>query len=751
MAYAPSQSQSSSLWDSKATLTTKTYSTSSRSTSYTSNVRSTYSSTRPSTTGYEAQARIYHDELKQSIADILAKEAEQGPNQQRKNARLKLGRLNMVQFHELAMDVYDEQGRRHQPEKSGPFLAVRDDFHPRRNQARQKLATLPTSRFKDLASDIYSELNRRYPQFQKITSPALELQPGPPPQPSKSTNIVPVMGVISVEPADPSDDEASRPNTGVFINESRKESYTPNPSTAAWRESANFQSLDSLMADLDNMVGMSKSTSGAGGSMSFEQVEKIRSEYEHKLSQMTKRIQQLEYDATNTKDLNTSGTSEKYDQLDKDYKRLDQEHSRLKNEYSSQQEAVYQVKQDTQRLIIDLKTLSSKTAALDEEKIQLENQLRVAKEEAKTWQTKYENANQEINYLKGISTTNGTYKSDMIKENFLQPTREGVISQASIISYQTAINELLETARSSKPSDVLITMKTVIMISKTISENVEAFESSPQFSSSMTPRLHELKVSFSTTLTQLLASAKGHAMGMGMSPVSLLDASAGHLTAVVVDMAKLLGLSSQDNGEKSSATKPIPSSSRSTSLQLQPQLSSSLASTTPSSQKSFGSRPTQQIPQQQNSSNMGPNQFQEKPPSSPRPYLDPEGLNDYLKEETDHIVQAIQNLLAALRSPNQITQVQSIIYSINAIVTKIVEMSSNTFSTGPGLALAAQGDLVLGEMAVSKSKLVQLSDSAFAHSPEKASAAAKRDLAKEAYEIAKYIKELISIVERVIG
>lgn len=43
-----------------------------------------------------------------------------------------------------------------------PFLAVKEEFHPKRNQARQKLATLPVARFQDLASDVYYELTRRY-------------------------------------------------------------------------------------------------------------------------------------------------------------------------------------------------------------------------------------------------------------------------------------------------------------------------------------------------------------------------------------------------------------------------------------------------------------------------------------------------------------------------------------------------------------------------------------------------------------
>lgn len=46
-----------------------------------------------------------------------------------------------------------------------PFLAVRDEFHPKRNQARQKLATLPKNRFKDLSSDVFFELERRFPEL----------------------------------------------------------------------------------------------------------------------------------------------------------------------------------------------------------------------------------------------------------------------------------------------------------------------------------------------------------------------------------------------------------------------------------------------------------------------------------------------------------------------------------------------------------------------------------------------------------
>lgn len=192
-----------------------------------------------------------------------------------------MSRLNNLQFHELATDVYDELMRRNSDGHSKvfgcgicffsllkciyyeieSFLPLRDDFHPRRNQARQKLATLPITRFKDLASDVYHELKRRYPQATLREQQHPQHPPTPPqhqhpqqqpqvnhhsPMPSstangnttqgnvsQSTNIVPVKGTISVESVvDYSDDEND-------VERSKN---------------GNIQSLDSLMADLGNMV-----------------------------------------------------------------------------------------------------------------------------------------------------------------------------------------------------------------------------------------------------------------------------------------------------------------------------------------------------------------------------------------------------------------------------------------------------------------------------------------------------------------
>lgn len=132
---------------------------------------------------------------------------------------------------------------------------------------------------------------------------------------------------------------------------------------------------------------------------------------------------------------------------------------------------------------------------------------------------------------------------DIIKSNFLQPSKDGVISHDDIISYQTAIDDLLRVARSSKPSEVLFTMQKVVLTCKRMTESVDDHEARGVLSSSDQSSLYSLKSQFSASLTQLLNAAKNHANSMGVSPVSLVDAAAGHLTSVVADLAKLLGMS----------------------------------------------------------------------------------------------------------------------------------------------------------------------------------------------------------------
>lgn len=143
MAYSRAQDFSDD-WESRGPLSSsRSYSTSSRSMGQPSRSQSTASSSsrgRSSNAAqYEAAAQTYHAELEKFLANMLAKgntkfeaqegtcqptafpnaEAAEGPSPQRVSARQKLARLNNLQFHELAMDVYDELMRRNMNDKQG--------------------------------------------------------------------------------------------------------------------------------------------------------------------------------------------------------------------------------------------------------------------------------------------------------------------------------------------------------------------------------------------------------------------------------------------------------------------------------------------------------------------------------------------------------------------------------------------------------------------------------------------------------
>lgn len=85
-------------------------------------------------------------------------------------------------------------------------------------------------------------------------------------------------------------------------------------------------------------------------------------------------------------------------------------------------------------------------------------------------------------------------------------------------------------------------MRTIVMACKSITTEVEEFEVKVGLSSANQASLYEIKKRFSTELSNLLASAKVYSGGMGISPVSLVDAAAGNLTVTIVDLVKLLGM-----------------------------------------------------------------------------------------------------------------------------------------------------------------------------------------------------------------
>jgi hypothetical protein len=97
-------------------------------------------------------------------------------------------------------------------------------------------------------------------------------------------------------------------------------------------------------------------------------------------------------------------------------------------------------------------------------------------------------------------------------------------------------------------------MKAVVVSCKAITEDVEAYENdeTKDIDADKKDRLYAMKSQFSKGLSNLMAAAKTHANGMGISPVSLLDAAATHLTSTVVELIKLFGMRNGTGSDRDS-------------------------------------------------------------------------------------------------------------------------------------------------------------------------------------------------------
>ena len=82
-------------------------------------------------------------------------------------------------------------------------------------------------------------------------------------------------------------------------------------------------------------------------------------------------------------------------------------------------------------------------------------------------------------------------------------------------------------------------MKGVVEAINDISEDVHDWETEPNFTIDQT-QLDNCKHQSSATLNALMQAARNHAMSAGLSPISLLDAAASHVSANVVEIIKLL-------------------------------------------------------------------------------------------------------------------------------------------------------------------------------------------------------------------
>ncbi|KAL0956247.1 hypothetical protein HGRIS_002401 [Hohenbuehelia grisea] len=440
-------------------------------------------------------------------------------------------------------------------------------------------------------------------------------------------------------------------------------------------------------------------------------------------------------------------------------------------------EGVDQLRSDMEGLLTELEDLSRRNDELMSTRDSDLIAIRDLDTQLKEYKRKYEQAKTE---LRSVKATSQLYlqgpKLDRTDDQ-LPVTPDGGLLDIHVTAFLSAIDNLLSAGRSNAPTRVLTPMKAVVNAVTAIVDNVRSYEKRPpsERADVDTDALQALRERAEATLSNLTAAAKSHATSSGMSPVSLLDAAASHVSATVTEIGRTIFIRKATKAEQeqfapsstfgASATNGFSPALRSvgelrnesSSHQRKASAASVLSrngsagasrlADSPSSRSNGGSR--RRAPSDHSSSdatNSPPPTFERRYPNSGGVMSDDSGaaegsedawaeLKPYLEAQTESIVYAIQSVLSGVRSPTPPPTLNENLTQIITIVSSIVAVCNDNLPP----ATAQQGNEILRELSEHANKLSEV------QSLPDVTKESRQVMAKSSFAIANAMKGLMKL------
>lgn len=221
--------------------------------------------------------------------------------------------------------------------------------------------------------------------------------------------------------------------------------------------------------------------------------------------------------------------------LEDELRRLEAEHSQCSSG-GADEAVVAELHGEVKSLVDELNSLSAQNEELVMQAERQRDAYSALEAQLAESRKQFQAARTELRNLKATSIM---FTSQPLTEDHLPASPDGNIADIHVTAFQSAIDALLQVARSSQPTGVLPAMKAIVEAVTAIGEDVKAFEDQPNLDVDVS-KLESLKHDSTTRLGALMTAARNHAMASGLSPVGLIDAAAGTLSANVVEIIKLL-------------------------------------------------------------------------------------------------------------------------------------------------------------------------------------------------------------------
>ncbi|KAF2006284.1 hypothetical protein P154DRAFT_256096 [Amniculicola lignicola CBS 123094] len=225
----------------------------------------------------------------------------------------------------------------------------------------------------------------------------------------------------------------------------------------------------------------------------------------------------------------------------------------LERDLNEQQRVTEEVRRDASTFLQEMRDLSQRSDAALEKEERLANHVSGLESELREWKSRYARTKTQLRNLKASSVGLASLASPDIanySRDASYNTPDGLVKDVHVTKFQLSIDELLQVGRRSDPEQVLESMKYVIKCVRAITGDIDhtplsqlqSPSSSVNGESMMSPEKQQtkLKARVSATANNLITASKNHASSAGLSPVSLLDAAASHLSTAVVELMKLV-------------------------------------------------------------------------------------------------------------------------------------------------------------------------------------------------------------------
>ncbi|KAL4754209.1 hypothetical protein BDW72DRAFT_166962 [Aspergillus terricola var. indicus] len=475
---------------------------------------------------------------------------------------------------------------------------------------------------------------------------------------------------------------------------------------------AERQEWDEIKSELENKIHKAEDLNS---SLQHE-LEKVRAEHE-----VVERDLQAQLSGTST---HGGGDAE----LQAQFADLEIRHQKLQAELQEQRQVTEEVRREAAGFLMEMRELSEQSHSRLEHEERLSEEVHRLEDELNTWKGRYAKAKAQLRHLRASSVGISELRSDVntvAKDNeFLH--EDGVIKDVHITKFQISIDELLRIARSNEHHHVMQQINAVVISVRYILQDVQLSKSSDLAERAKAAR----KVS--ATANNLITASKNFASSNGLSPISLLDAAASHMSTAVIELIRIVKIRPtpadelNDDDEEQFVQMKSPdyfSVAPSQSRLSNGSIYSAMSPPPESEHVTNGLKHGYSVEQENH-------ELQE--------------LRFYVEDQADGLVQSIQSLVASIRGEESMTTIRTHVSAIASIVTNVSSSTEHLISrpeTNPALRQRAGASIETLEY--QRSRLVSAAAEGEGASDAGQLRVFTNQLPPIAFEIARETKDLV--------